>query len=225
MKFLLLFTFVFFVFVSGANFNCAKATTKVERMICADAQLSQLDSDMGEAYKKVYQMLEEKNLLRDTQRMWLKERETCETSDCISKSTKERISEIESFMNQNAYISSNSNEKFDKQDYSYNTNKIPVEINIEARYNNIMNYYYPKIVIFSIVDNLVIEDVKINNGNCNFNNLEFKITEERGLNQKKLLPKKLNSYQEMEIDVNQNCRVRKIDIFTNKGQWSFTNSI
>ncbi len=221
MKFLLVFTFVFLNFVSGASFNCTKASTKVEKMICADAQLSQLDSDMGSTYKKVSQTLEEKNLLLSTQRIWLKERETCDTSDCILESTKERMIEIESFMNKDEFQSSGSAELREEENTSYDDSEAPVEIAIETTYNQAWKFYYPKVVISSIIDNLVITDVKINNGNCKFADFEFTgINAAGGLNSKKLLPKKLNSYQDLEVNVNKDCRVKKIDISTNKGSWS-----
>ena len=37
--------------VQAASFDCAKAGTKVEKLICGDAGLSKLDDELAAAYK------------------------------------------------------------------------------------------------------------------------------------------------------------------------------
>lgn len=38
----------------AASFDCAKAGTPVEKMICADERISKLDSDLSDAYKGAF---------------------------------------------------------------------------------------------------------------------------------------------------------------------------
>lgn len=58
----------------GASFDCAKATTKVEKMICADPELSVLDEKLHIVYKKALGKSSDKAKLIQEQRDWVKER-------------------------------------------------------------------------------------------------------------------------------------------------------
>ena len=37
----------------AASFDCAKAVTNIEKMICSDAELSKLDEELSKAYSEV----------------------------------------------------------------------------------------------------------------------------------------------------------------------------
>lgn len=58
----------------GASFDCQKATTATELLICSDPELSKLDEELGKAYHAIRNTLgpTAKDEIRDTQRMWLK---------------------------------------------------------------------------------------------------------------------------------------------------------
>ncbi len=67
--------------VQAASFDCAKAQSKVEKMICADAELSKLDEEMATVYQLVIpnvKDLEERKLLLVNQKKWLTSREWCD---------------------------------------------------------------------------------------------------------------------------------------------------
>jgi TPR repeat protein/uncharacterized protein YecT (DUF1311 family) len=55
------------------SFDCANAATPVERIICADPELSQLDGRMGEVFKLKYAQLAdiERRALQEGQRRWI----------------------------------------------------------------------------------------------------------------------------------------------------------
>ncbi|MCJ8270105.1 MAG: ankyrin repeat domain-containing protein, partial [Psychrosphaera sp.] len=53
------------------SFNCLKATTKIEKTICASQGLSLYDWELGTLYKKLM-LLENKTHIRQSQRLWLK---------------------------------------------------------------------------------------------------------------------------------------------------------
>ncbi len=62
----------------AASFDCSKATRAVDRMICADARLSQADRDLAQAYKAALagaQSDRDRERLRDSQRLWLANRD------------------------------------------------------------------------------------------------------------------------------------------------------
>ncbi|ESP94196.1 lysozyme inhibitor LprI family protein [Pseudoalteromonas luteoviolacea] len=81
----------------AAGFDCQKAATKVEKLICSDSALSQLDEDMGIAYRNkrasLYGVKRQQYLVK--QRNWLKQvRNKCEAVACLKKVYQARIWEI-----------------------------------------------------------------------------------------------------------------------------------
>jgi len=84
----------------AASFDCKKASTEMEKIICDDAELSGLDSKMAKAYKKLLAALpkaEAKVLLED-QREWLVKREEtfyqCDVDGCFAYVYAKRISTL-----------------------------------------------------------------------------------------------------------------------------------
>ena len=62
----------------AASFDCAKAMRAVDRMICADPELSQSDADLAQAYRTALstaQSDQDRATLRDSQRLWLAKRD------------------------------------------------------------------------------------------------------------------------------------------------------
>jgi len=75
----------------AASFDCTKATTKVEKMICANAGLSKLDGELGKAYFKVLKTFHGMPSIRQKQREWLKKRNKCGEVECLKSRYQERI--------------------------------------------------------------------------------------------------------------------------------------
>lgn len=81
------FFFILFSIVSNqimaASFNCSKAGTETEHLICDDMALSDADKRLGKFYKKLLRVLPkaETKLLKKDQRDWLKKRDL-ELIDC-----------------------------------------------------------------------------------------------------------------------------------------------
>ena len=61
----------------AASFDCAKARTAAEKMICADAELSKLDERMATAYTETMARTKDKEKLKREQKQWLKHRDEC----------------------------------------------------------------------------------------------------------------------------------------------------
>jgi len=77
-------------------FDCSKATTKVEKLICSDKKLFELDKEMNAYYKEAVKR--EPQEIRDEQRKWLKIRNACIEVGCISAAYEEKIDELKSFI-------------------------------------------------------------------------------------------------------------------------------
>lgn len=70
---------------SGPSFNCHKASTFVEKAVCASQRLSSLDNKLGYLYQKARNNLSRSQfeMLRSEQRQWLKYRDGQIASECI----------------------------------------------------------------------------------------------------------------------------------------------
>lgn len=75
----------------GASFDCAKAQSKVEKMICADAELSRLDEEIAKVYGEVLKKSPDEVLLKKQQRGWLKARNRCKNISCLSDHYRGRL--------------------------------------------------------------------------------------------------------------------------------------
>ena len=80
-------------------FDCTKASTETEKLICSDSGLKQADDDLGRAWRKVRELLGEAEfkILRQNQRAWLKTRDArcgygsdAERVDCLLQQTTQR---------------------------------------------------------------------------------------------------------------------------------------
>lgn len=86
----------------GASFDCAKAQDRIEKMICAEAKLSELDEQMEKLYRDAFTSFSPAEAIKLRQKEWLKRRNRCaeQGSDlyiqnCIEGSYLQRIKEIE----------------------------------------------------------------------------------------------------------------------------------
>jgi len=71
----------------AASFDCSKAKSAVENVICQNEELSALDMDLTRLYKSLCLIVEPDNVksIQEDQRKWLKKRNQCETSSEIVK--------------------------------------------------------------------------------------------------------------------------------------------
>ncbi len=83
-------------FVYGASFDCAKASSHVEKQICSNAELSKLDELLSVAYAQGNALSKNKAEFKASQRRWLIEkRNTCADTPCIKNAYEARLHEIE----------------------------------------------------------------------------------------------------------------------------------
>ena len=86
----------------AASFDCAKAKTAIEKMICADTELSKLDEEMAAAYQKALARTDDKDGLKKKQAKWLQQRNDCGKADnveyrtsCVKKAYLARSSSLQ----------------------------------------------------------------------------------------------------------------------------------
>ena len=80
----------------AASFDCNKATTKVEMMICADAELSKLDEELNNKYVDVLSKNTSPDTIKAKQKEWLKERNRCGNVACVKSAYISRIEGVNS---------------------------------------------------------------------------------------------------------------------------------
>src|SRR3954468_16763131 len=85
--------------VIAAGFDCTQASSRVERMICADPELSFLDDALARYYQDVLSdesdsAASNKASLQREQRRWLARRDKCRDAVCIKVAYEARVEEI-----------------------------------------------------------------------------------------------------------------------------------
>lgn len=88
--------FAFFCFfpliANAASFDCSAKLSTVEKLICSNQPLSDLDTALALAYTKAKTIAHNKDYLKKDQRSWIKEiRDSCNEANCLYIAYKERI--------------------------------------------------------------------------------------------------------------------------------------
>lgn len=80
---------------AGASFDCSRARTQVEKMVCGDAALSRLDDQLAEAYAAVLQKSGGSGRVKTEQRNWLKNgRDRCRDAQCLKNAYASRLAHL-----------------------------------------------------------------------------------------------------------------------------------
>jgi uncharacterized protein len=98
-----LFAFIFFGWIGiltltqAASFDCGKATSKVEKLICANSKLSNLDDELANSYRAtITASVGDEKDLQKKQRYWLLIRNACATVKCIEQAYQTRLNDLHS---------------------------------------------------------------------------------------------------------------------------------
>jgi uncharacterized protein len=79
----------------AASFNCAKAKTDAEKLICSDPMLSRSDEVLAESFRETLAKDPKPDLVRRWQRHWLSmTRDTCADVACMRSAYNAHISEL-----------------------------------------------------------------------------------------------------------------------------------
>ncbi len=78
----------------AASFDCAKAASKVEKLICDDAEISKLDEELSAAYKAALQDGKQADTIMQAQKQWMKERNGCADAACVKRTYEARLTSL-----------------------------------------------------------------------------------------------------------------------------------
>lgn len=87
------------VVAEGPSFDCNRATSAVERMICSSRELSSLDRELDGKVRQVTGVCYDlkPSVTRD-QRRWIHSRDQCQSEQCVAASYKARLAQIYPYM-------------------------------------------------------------------------------------------------------------------------------
>lgn len=75
----------------AASFDCAKAQSKVEHLICDNPEISKLDEELNAAYKAALQDEKQADTTMQAQKQWMKERNGCADAACVKQVYESRL--------------------------------------------------------------------------------------------------------------------------------------
>lgn len=87
------------------SFDCRAARSSIERAICSDPELSELDARMGQAYQDAARLGVQTQVLLNTQRQWIGQRDVACSSasgilfSCLAEMTRQRTSSLSDWAN------------------------------------------------------------------------------------------------------------------------------
>jgi uncharacterized protein len=80
---------------AAASFDCKKASTRAEKLICATPALSKADDELGRQYKAARAASKDTKALRQAQMGWIRRhRDACADAACMRKVYQQRIAEL-----------------------------------------------------------------------------------------------------------------------------------
>lgn len=100
-KFILLFIVIFASSVNAASFDCEKATSVSEKIVCSNYELNKLDEVLSKNYQLMLRARADKKTIdggREQQVSWFNEKEKCSDAECLRRSYMDRNDEICEFI-------------------------------------------------------------------------------------------------------------------------------
>lgn len=90
--------FVLWALPAGAaSFNCSKAQSNIEHMICGSPTLSQLDDELAALYREALSKVSDPADLRVIQRSWItNSRDRCKDSQCVESAYRIKLVDLQS---------------------------------------------------------------------------------------------------------------------------------
>jgi uncharacterized protein len=99
----LLWILSWFITSQAASFDCLKATTKIEKLICSDPELSKLDEILSRTYKTAIAASTSKHTVKLWQQTWLfSVREPCNNIECLKEAYLSQIDEMNEYTEANS---------------------------------------------------------------------------------------------------------------------------
>lgn len=83
---------LFALSAQAASFDCAKARTKVEHIICDTPEISKLDEELAITYKAAVKDKTRVSAIKHAQKRWMMERNGCADAECVKGAYEKRLS-------------------------------------------------------------------------------------------------------------------------------------
>ena len=147
--------------VFSAGFDCSKASTKIEKLICQDSLLNKLDEELSNVFNQLKKDLptNQFNAIKKTQIQWIKSRNKslCKDTQSCSIAYNQQIRKLQNKMKESCLKEANGNFKYKNKlihpglvkefetDISDYAPSITVSVDVEAAYGS--NEYYEDISI------------------------------------------------------------------------------
>lgn len=80
----------------AAGFDCKNAKSSVEKLICADEQLSELDEALNRQFREALKKTGDRKSFVKEQQAWIRERNKCVDAECLQKAYKNRQMSLKS---------------------------------------------------------------------------------------------------------------------------------
>lgn len=78
----------------AASFDCSKASTKVEHIICDNPEISRLDEELAQRYKAALHDPSKTDSIKHAQKHWMKERNGCADANCVQSAYVKRNDQL-----------------------------------------------------------------------------------------------------------------------------------
>lgn len=78
----------------AASFDCSRARSLPERMICGDMMVFEMDDRLAAAYASALQIAPSPDRLRSEQRQWMAERNRCSDAECLTEAYRRRTAAL-----------------------------------------------------------------------------------------------------------------------------------
>lgn len=78
----------------AASFDCSKASSPIEKLVCSDSILSDLDSRLGLAFREARSNTLDKEGLKRAQFAWLAQLKNCPDTQCLRLAYEKRVGEL-----------------------------------------------------------------------------------------------------------------------------------
>ena len=88
-----------------------------------------------------------------------------------------------------------------------------IEIETFNRVNELFGVKYVEVKVKAIQDQVTVEDIIVNKGNCKIENLN-------GFTRKPIIPKQLKFGESVSVAFSAPCEATQVDVVTNDGSWT-----
>jgi len=133
----------------AASFDCRKASSTIEKLVCDTPAISKLDDDLGKAYKEATRKAneEQKQRLATDQKYWLKHvRNLCADESCVKQAYQFRLTALTSFFESAAATPSDA--PTDAFCTAVRKMKHSVESEIQGAYQTVYTYALDKYYLY-----------------------------------------------------------------------------